>query len=351
MRYTILILCTVAAALSPATVFAQAGLPGPLVDIGVDASFGTQGGPTARALSPRLTLNFTPDLALTARADAVVTTAGPIPSRVRSQRFVVEVHRTFANIGPLAVEGIVGGGLHRGQFTVPADGPRSGSPAIDQPTRVVTSLGPALMLGVGFAQRVGPHLLLRQDFRFAIHDDGPDAVVSIGVAAPLGRYTTRGRGQVAQVGTGTVRTGQRVWITTDDGAAVEGIVGDIDSRSIEVLHKTGRTAIDLARARRIEVPDSIRDGVRNGAIIGAVGMGVYGAFLARSLCECDDQTAVFVTLAIAGYGAGTGVLVGALSDGLHAGRRTILDRSTVARVTITPVFTRSHAGVAAAIRW
>jgi hypothetical protein len=331
--------------------FAQGGLPGPLVDVGVDGSLAVQQGLGQAALAPRLTLHPSALTALTIRVDAAVSDQRGQGSRVRSQRFVVELHRTFATLGPMTVDGIAGAGVHRGRYAVPAFGDRVGSEVATPGTRELVRIGPAWTMGLGTTERVGTRLLLRQDFRLAVHDDGPDAVMSVGLAVPLGQYVARRSGQVARLDRGSLRTGMRVWITDARGDIVTGVVGDVNATTVEVVQPTGRRSIAFADARRVEVPDSIRDGLRNGAIAGGIGFGIYGAFVGQSLCECDDD-AVGVAVAIAAYGAAGGALVGALSDSLHVGRRVLVERSGGDRsVGILPVLTRHGVGAAAIVRW
>ncbi|HVT46672.1 MAG TPA: hypothetical protein VHD57_02705 [Vicinamibacterales bacterium] len=148
-----------------------------------------------------------------------------------------------------------------------------------------------------------------------------------------------------------LRTGQRVWLTTDDGRTFDGYVHHISSSSIEILRRSGPTRLDMGHVRRIEVPDSIRDGVKRGALIGGLGMGIYTSIIATGLCECHDGTNVLITVTFAGIGAGSGALLGGLIDKLHVGRQTIFDPTRGTTVTIVPVVTPSHLGAAAAIRW
>jgi hypothetical protein len=222
---------------------------------------------------------------------------------------------------------------------------------ISEPARTLTTLGPALVFGLGATHRLAGPFRLREDVRIAMHDEGPDLVVSIGLASALGRDVTRRHGQSARVGQATLRTGQRVWIVDENGRHVDGIVGDINAGTLEVWNDSGRSTLDPRHAQRIEIPDSIADGIRNGALIGAAGLGVFGGLLSTSICECDDGTAVLIAMALSGYGAATGALVGALSDSLHVGRRAILDRPTGATISLAPMVRGHGAGAMAEIRW
>jgi hypothetical protein len=148
-----------------------------------------------------------------------------------------------------------------------------------------------------------------------------------------------------------LRTGQHVWLTTDDGRTFDGYVRDISSSSIEILRRSGPTRLDMVQVRRIEVPDGIRDGVKRGAVIGGLGMGIYTGIIATGLCECHDGTNVLITVTFAGIGAGSGALLGGIIDKLHVGRQTIFDRTNRTTMTIAPVVTASRLGAAAAVRW
>ena len=340
--------------------FAQAGLPGPLVDVGVDGTLTASGGVSGETLTPRITFNLNPGLALTLRADATLAKdhLGPYP---RQARLVdLEVHGQMAHLGPLALQGIAGAGVRwRTDFTPrygtefkPASGSTPATMTLRQVADHVDRTSLVGLMGLGAVERFGGRLEWRQDFRVSADSDGLDVSVSSGVSVPIGRYETRRAGQFADIGRDRVRTGEHLWITQDDGSIAEGVVGDVNSGSIELLRRSGRWLVDTTRVRRVEAPDRIRDGITTGAIIGGLGFGVYGALIGRSICECDDLwTPTLLAMTVGGFGAGGGALVGALSDSLHVGRRTILDRDSSARVSIAPILGRKRAGALATIGW
>jgi hypothetical protein len=330
---------------------AQAGLPGPFVDVGLDFLATASSSASGVAWSPRVTLNPEPDLAVTFRG--AVVTDNDAPYRRRATTIDAEVRHRMAYAGPIAVDGIAGVGFrHTRQFR-PDYGPipRPDGVTLGIISDHVDACSPTGVFGAGVVERLGSRAELRQDFRITGHSEGFDASVTVGVTVPIGRYLARRAGQSAQVGSGRVRTGQRIWVTTSDGRTLDGYVGDISSSSIEILRESGRESLDMTQVRRVDTPDSVRDGVTRGALIGAAGLGVFTGILSTSICECHDATAVLVTMTFAGLGAGSGALIGGVIDSFHVGRRTIFDRTAGTTMTIAPVLTPSHLGAAAAIRW
>jgi hypothetical protein len=328
---------------------AQAGLPGPLVDVGVDGVAAASAFAGGRTWSPRITFNFTPDVALAIRAIHLDDDRRPF--RTEATTIEAEAHRQIAHVGPLAIQGLAGFGVRRRRDFTPryALDPATGrlGPVSDHVDRD-TVVG---IFGAGVVQRVGAALELRQDLRVAIQGDGIEMSLAAGVTVPLGRYVTRRAGQSAQIGGYRLRTGQQVWITQDDGTTIEGHVGDISSSSIEIIRASGRVVVETSHASRIAIPDSIRNGARNGAWIGGLGLGVYTAILATSICECHDGTAVILPMLFGGLGTGSGALIGAIVDSFHVGQRTILERPATATIAIAPILTPTRRAAAVAVRW
>jgi hypothetical protein len=328
---------------------AQAGLPGPLVDVGVDGVATASAFSGGRTWSPRVTFNFTPDVALTLRALRLDDDRTPL--RRQATMLEAEAHRQIAHVGPLAVQGLAGFGVRRRRdftprYAVDTATGRFG-PVSDHTDRDMV-VG---VFGAGIVERMGAAVELRQDLRVAIQNDGVEMSLAAGVTVPLGRYATRRGGQSTQIGRVRVRTGQQVWITRDDGTTIDGHVGDISSSSIEIVRASERVVVDMRHANRIAIPDSIRNGARNGAWIGGLGLGVYTAIIATSICECHDGTAVVLPMLFAGLGTGSGALIGAIVDSFRVGQRTILERPSAATVAIAPILTPTRRAAAVAVRW
>lgn len=338
----------------PSAAHAQAGLPGPLVELGVDGTATLSPEVSGRALTPRITWQLAPELSLTLRGDATAMNDHNGPYRSRARLFNVELHKQMARRGAVAIQGIAGVGVrarrdYRPKYGIIPDRPNPTFGPIADHVDEVRLVG---LMGFGTVQRVGSALELRQDFRLSVDSGGLDIGVSAGITVPVGRYPTRAPGQSEIVGTRRVRTGQHVWVTQSDGVVVEGAIGDLTPSLMEIVRRDGRTSIEMNRLQKVEIPDSLRDGIVKGTLIGAAGFGVYGALIASAICECDDlETAAGLTILFAGMGAGGGALVGALSDSLHVGRRTILDRTAGTGLSIAPLLGRNRAGAMATIRW
>jgi hypothetical protein len=334
-----------------AAAHAQSGLPGPFMDVGVDVLATASSSASGISWSPRVTLNPTPDWAVTVLGSVVTDVDAPY--RRRATTIGAEFHHEMALAGPVVVEGIAGAGFRHTRKFRPEYGPIS-SPdggrfgVVSDHADLYSATG---VFGAGLVERLGSHAELRQDFRITGHSEGLDASVTVGVTVPIGRYSTRRAGQSAHIGSARLRTGQRIWVTRADGRTLEGYAGDVSPATIEVLQQSRTTSIDMAEIQRVAVPDGIGDGLTRGALIGGASLGIFGGIISRALCECRDGTAITVAMTLAGLGAGSGALIGAIADSFHAGRRTIFDRAAGTTTTIAPIVTRSQLGAAAAIRW
>lgn len=340
--------------LTAATAFGQAGLPGPLVEIGVDGTATLSPEVSGRALTPRITWKLRQELDLTLRGDATALHDRNRSYASSARLFNLELHQQMARRGALALQGIAGVGLRAQRDYRPKYGlvPGRSNPTFGQVADHVDQIRLVGLMGLGAVQRAGSALEFREDFRLSVDSGGLDIGMSTGITIPVGRYQTRAPGQSEVVGTRRVRTGQHVWVTQSDGVVVEGAIGDLTPSSMEIVRRDGRTSVEIVRVRKVEIPDSLRDGSVRGTLIGAAGFGVYGALIASAICECDDlETAAGLTILFAGMGAGGGALIGALSDSLHVGRRVILDRSTGATISVAPLFGHNRRGAIAAIRW
>jgi hypothetical protein len=336
----------------PATAaHAQAGLPGPFVDVGVDLLETASSSASGVAWAPRVTLNPSADTAVAFRSAVVIDHDAPYERRATT--IGAELHHRMGHAGPVVIEGIAGAGFRHtrkfrpdyGPIAAP-DGVRFG--VVSDHADLYSATG---VFGAGLVERLGSRAELRQDFRITGHSEGLDASVTVGVTVPIGRYPTRRAGQSMQVGSTRVRTGERIWVTTADGRTLEGQVGDVSPASIEVLQRSGSTTIGMTEVQRVMVPDGVSDGAVRGALAGGAGMGLFAGRYATAICECHDNTAVVITMAFAGLGAGSGALIGAIADSFHAGRRTIFDRTSGTNATIAPIVTRSQFGATAAFRW
>src|SRR5262249_13590725 len=153
---------------------------------------------------------------------------------------------------------------------------------------------------------------------------------SVGVSVPLGRYQRVTQPRSLLYESTELRPGQHVWITLSDGRTVTGAVGQVTDATVEVRDRSQSTYVSLYEIRRIQIPDSINDGVSLGGKIGAGAGAALGVMGAMALCEygCHGSDTLGVAAVggvFAGLGWLTGAMIGAIADSLHETRHTVFD--------------------------
>jgi hypothetical protein len=140
-----------------------------------------------------------------------------------------------------------------------------------------------------------------------------------------------------------VRPDDIVFITDDDGRTVKGQLVSISPESVRILTPTA-VVIPSALISRIDRRgDPIRDGFRNGAIVGAA----FGALNAAAMLERKD---LILFLPKVWTGAIEFGLLGMLFDWLHTGRTTLY-RAPAKSVSIAPLAARGSHGLAVSWRF
>ena len=157
-----------------------------------------------------------------------------------------------------------------------------------------------------------------------------------------------------------VRPGEAVWVTTSSGE-LSGKVVSVSVSTLDVSTANGRVPLPFRDISRIETRDSLKNGVRNGALIGAVSLGIYVGGLSYSLrCERDcgagysaTRDAVEHVAFGVGAGAGGGALIGLLVDRLIKGRRVVYSAAPKASPSwqIWPTAGRGRLEINAAVHW
>ena len=149
---------------------------------------------------------------------------------------------------------------------------------------------------------------------------------------------------IAQTFTPPVKIGQNVWVTSTEGAEIQGTVSAISSSNIELLTAIGPKRLALDDVAAISKKDSSLDGFLGGAVLGAL---VGGSV--KSPARNDRAT-----LAVAGaliYGTVFGLI-----DAAIQGRDVIYRRSQPAStvVNIAPIVGLEgpkRVGVGGTITW
>lgn len=117
-----------------------------------------------------------------------------------------------------------------------------------------------------------------------------------------------------------VHAGQTVWVNTVEGREVKGKVESVSATGIRVQSGQHITPFPWPQVRLIETPDSIRNGLFKGAIIG----GLSGLALAiANDCSSNECGEAFYVPGGAAIGAGAGMGIDLL---LH--KRRVLYRAS-----------------------
>jgi hypothetical protein len=141
-------------------------------------------------------------------------------------------------------------------------------------------------------------------------------------------------------------------VTTTDGRVFTGNLASFTPAGV-VVRKDGADArIVFGDVSRIEVPDRLGNGIRNGAIVGGLFYGTMMTAFVAGECEggCGGEG---VTVAVFGaaFGAAVGAGFGALVDHLIVGRDTIYSASAPATVRVAPLLSPTRAGLGVRINW
>jgi hypothetical protein len=159
---------------------------------------------------------------------------------------------------------------------------------------------------------------------------------------------------VAQ-GVEEVTPGTRVWVTTANRPEHEGVLVSISPSTLVLRVDATEQSIPFADVRRIEARDSIRNGLRNGGIIGAAALGGFGGYLSHAVCESPDgcfPQDLGPILVLTGIGAGIGIAAGGVIDHLIKGRRLVYaSDGSLLDLNVAPMFRDRSLGVRLRLAW
>ena len=334
---------------------AQDAPPSPRVELGIAASVSaadTSGYDVRRAAGPRVTLNITPDVALDVAGDVSrVSGDGRLQPRDESSSVSVHLRRTMVQRGRASFHLVVGGGLQSHRTTWPAYEYTVGSYTFSVPEFVDEGTSGLADLGFGSRQHLTRHVTLCEDFLVRLADSSEDRA-SVSLDVPIGGRIILPR-ESARFGTSRIGTGDHVWVELSDRSQVEGRIERISTDRLDLVTASGRRTVAATEIDRIDVEDSVLDGLWRGTAIGAgggLGLTVLATWV---FCEgsCEPPETALVLVGGTMWGAGLGALIGALSDGLHVGERTIYRRGQQTSLTITPLVSARGAGVGSVLRW
>jgi hypothetical protein len=165
----------------------------------------------------------------------------------------------------------------------------------------------------------------------------------LGITFWLGAVTAMA--QTISEASSLVRPGDEVSITTVDGKTVN---GRLVSMSLDVIALVTPAALELHidQVRQIDkLGDSVNDGFKRGAIVGAV----FGAVNAVAVLRKKDMGLLIPKMATAAVEFG---LIGMLVDRLHKGRTTVYRASAKThRLSLVPLATQGRRGLALTVDW
>ena len=141
-----------------------------------------------------------------------------------------------------------------------------------------------------------------------------------------------------------INLGKPIFLTTESGERVEGLVGQVTPDAILVATPAGVRSVKYGELRRAEKRDALWTGAAIGAAVGFAA-GLATIFTDDNDCKnCNGEEAA-VPIGGALYGA----LIGWGIDALVKGRTTIFDRETDVAFAVTPK--RGGASASIALRW
>ena len=149
--------------------------------------------------------------------------------------------------------------------------------------------------------------------------------------------------------------GQKVRITRGDGKVTTGTIQALTPGTVEVGKGAARASVAIADVRRIQIPDSVTNGVAIGALtLGLVGglwgaVGDVGTDLVVELTGTKSDDSSHVLMFAAG-GAAVGALLGWAID---AGKmQTIYKReNSGVSVGVHPIASPAGKGIGLSLRW
>lgn len=229
----------------------QAGLPGPLIEIGADAAIRTEPRAGWGAIGPRLAINLTPRTAFELTGDLKTRrhSSSYTGGWSDSQALYGQVRRAIFQRGGYTAAATAGVGVDRDRRYRPEVTYTDGR---DRTTHTIPAwfkerVTPAFITGLGFEQRITRYASVRGDLQMTISHSGFLPRVVTGVSVPLGRYPFLKENRTPlKLGGAEVSSGQHVWITTRGGGEVSGSVGAVTASGVDIWSRSGSRLVELA---------------------------------------------------------------------------------------------------------
>lgn len=140
-----------------------------------------------------------------------------------------------------------------------------------------------------------------------------------------------------------VTSGQKVWVTTNEGWEVNGVVSKLGATFIEVSGEAGTKHINFSDARKIDIKDSNWSGFWLGA---AIGGGLSALLMSDLECTRGCSKAKFVAFEALSWGG-----LGALIDHFVEGRERVWENRDTTALHVSPIVAPKGLGVGGSISW
>jgi hypothetical protein len=304
---------------------AQTSAGWPRIEFGGQAAVLTDG-EKITAAGPRILVNFTRGTALDVAADLQIGPgSGSQAWEGNSNLVFVQLRRTVSESRKGALFATVGVYTWFSDKELPASEVariRSFLPGFATSSTIT-----GLTVGFGVRREISRHLALEAQVR-GIFGQYNVARFEAGVAIPAGSFPAErpvapmfAVPNVSRTTPARVQAGQRVWVTMTDGREITGHVSAFSTASLELRTGTATTSIPLDTVRKIEIPDSLTDGILIGLGVGA-GAGVASGF---GYCAAHTECSPGIPPIFTGVGAGIGAVIGWLMDARHEVRHLLYE--------------------------
>ena len=134
-----------------------------------------------------------------------------------------------------------------------------------------------------------------------------------------------------------------IYVTDETGQRFKGKFRHLSGTSLTVETQDGDTSITTSAIRRIELQDSIANGIWIGA-----GLAVAGTFLSCGIESAANEYCYGTAYAFWPI-LGVGAFVGAMVDATR--HKTLYEAADAKRVTVAPAVSRAGLSVRASIEW
>jgi hypothetical protein len=308
------------------------------------------------AAGPAVTFNLSRDTAVEVGTDVSPESGDPsIGFRHTGYFFHGRLRQRLFTAGRASISGLLGGGAGYRDFTIPAHTYQLGDQVFFVPEQTYRDDFGVMTIGAGATYNVARFLALRGDVEVMLGSD-TGLRAAAGVSVPLGGYTFSRADAGGDAGAfGDVRPGRVAWVTTTDGREHEGVVANAEAGRVVLFSDKTFTNFAADEIVRIETPDGLGNGMKWGAIAGGATTGTLATLFTLAFCtgggdDCGEPAAFLITTTA--FGAGMGVVAGAIVDRLIEGRQTVYARDGARpSIGVSPLFVKGGGGVGATFAW